>query len=854
MFPVMMRLSRRWVLLLLCLGLSIVTSYASIGGTVTNVDRQPVAGASVVAYNGDHQMLAFATTDGEGRFLLASEKTARTAYLTISLLGYSAQTVRVRDGQTALSVTLQYNKVELREVVVKAKPIHQDNDTTRYFVNAFADGHEKTVEDLLKKLPGIDVGDDGSISFKGKPISKILLDHTDMFGENYKTASRTLSPQVVGSVEAINHFQENRILHKVKRSDDVVLNLTLKNHQALQKPNGRVSLGGGLTDRYDVNANLLTLNSKVKLYDAASLSNVSGADLLSTDDLDSYCPVGEVDDYTHLFSDRDNIRYAERKSQSNSLNVVLQPSSALTFNEQLIVEGNSRQSSNHETIRYIAQDIMRNRSTLLKSRPVTLNNNVAAKWDAGPNTLVELSNKVLHTDSYTDNRFTDDAVDDYRLRNRNTYVRNGLRVSHALANHAALVAEAANVVNDGRETFGYGTPLQLADGNAPVSQNLKGSRVDNLLSAKYLRRWRAWDYDVTLGYRHRYDKLTDSGSANTGQRAVEREQLAYLQANATCSLGCFKVEAGALMGYWRQAMEATSLGATTFRKLKLMPQLTVDYEIKHHHLSASCSYEPLPMDPTDYLTRHTDELQTTVAAPCYDHHAADLKLSSSYVFTPSLNTLLMAIYDYTLSSSQFVYDYRVSPAQELCVPTSLMSEKRHFALLSLNHYVDALRHGVKLTANYNAQQYHNIMDEGGTQAVTCTTLSATASVRSSFSGAVNYMVGGRYLRSSYDRQWVGATHADSYSFFQELTLRCGKLLAKMSLDEHFLGKEHDCYLFLTPDIQYSLPKQRVTFTLSAYNALNRKCINEMTLSDTYSREFRQTIVPAQYLLTIAFRY
>ena len=88
-------------------------------------------------------------------------------------------------------------------MVVKAKPIHQDNDTTRYFVNAFADGHERTVEDLLKKLPGIDVSDDGSISYKGKPISKILLDHTDMFGENYKTASRTLSPQIVGSVEAI---------------------------------------------------------------------------------------------------------------------------------------------------------------------------------------------------------------------------------------------------------------------------------------------------------------------------------------------------------------------------------------------------------------------------------------------------------------------------------------------------------------------------------------------------------------------------------------------------------------------------------------------------------------------------
>lgn len=850
----MLPFSRRLVAFMLCLGLSVVTSRASVGGTVTNADRQPVAGASVVAYNADHQMLCFATTDGQGRFLLANEKTAHTAYLTVNLLGYSAQTVRAQDGQTDLSVTLQYNKVELREVVVKAKPIHQDNDTTRYFVNAFADGHERTVEDLLKKLPGIDVGDDGSISFKGKPISKILLDHTDMFGENYKTASRTLSPQIVGSVEAINHFQENRILHKVKRSDDVVLNLTLKNHQGLQKPNGRISVGGGLTDRYDLNANLLTLNDKVKLYDAASLSNVSGVDLLSTDDLDNYEPLEEVDDYTHLFADRENIRYAERKSKSNSLNLVLQPSSALTLNEQFIAQDNSNQSSNQETIHYITQDITRNRTASLKNRPLALNNNISLKWDAAKNTLVELHNRVLHDNRRTDNRFTEEAASDYRLRNRNTYVDNTLCVSHSLTDRSALVVEAQNLVNDGRESFGYGAPAQLADGRAAIRQLLKGTRVANSVSAKYLRRCRRWEYDLTLGYRHRDNKVTDSGANATAQRSDDREQLAYLQANATCSLGLLKIETGALLGYWSQAMETTALGNRTFRRLKLMPQLTLDYELKHHHFSASCTYEPLSMDPNDYLTRHIDERETTAAASRFAYRTADLTLASTYIFTPTISTLLMATYDFTLSTHHFVYDYQLSPTEELSVPTALMSERRHFALLALSHYFDALRHGVKLSANYNAQQYHNIMDEGGTQAVTCATLSATAQVRSSFAGPVNYVVGGRYLRSDYRRQWVGATHADSYSLFQELNLRWGRFLAKVALDEHLLGKHHDCYLFLTPDIQYVLPKQRVTFTLSAYNALNRKHINEMTLADTYSCEFRQAIVPAEYLLTVSFRY
>ncbi len=229
-------------------------------------------------------------------------------------------------------------------------------------------------------------------------------------------------------------------------------------------------------------------------------------------------------------------------------------------------------------------------------------------------------------------------------------------------------------------------------------------------------------------------------------------------------------------------------------------------------------------------------------------------MTSSYMFTPSLGTMLMAMYMFTKSNNNYIYHYEISQDMEMAIPTALGDSKRHLGILSFTHYSDALRHGLRLSANYSSLDYENMVGSLTPHAVNSSSFTSKLSVKSSFSSPVNYMVGGRYGLSSYHREGSGKFTAYNYSFFQELDAKAGNLKAKLSFDEHLLGKSHKFYLFISPNIKYEWKRYNVSLSLSAYNILNHGNINEYLLTDIYSREYEQQIAPAYYLISVSFRY
>ena len=249
MFLKIKRIPKSFLIIILIFQFGILTAYAGIKGTIRDNEGSPLAGATIVVCDNNNKMITYTTSGSDGTFNIEMELSNQAYYLVVRLIGFLKEKVTINGNDDNINVILSQDNVSLKEVVVKASPIRQVNDTTRYVVASFMDGHEKNVEELLMKLPGIDVSENGNITFKGKSISKILLDNSDMFGSNYKTASRTIPPQFVSTIEAINHYQENRQLKGVQTSDDVVLNLSLRSDMKLQKPVGQINLGGGIENR-----------------------------------------------------------------------------------------------------------------------------------------------------------------------------------------------------------------------------------------------------------------------------------------------------------------------------------------------------------------------------------------------------------------------------------------------------------------------------------------------------------------------------------------------------------------------------------------------------------------------------
>ncbi len=144
----------------------------------------------------------------------------------------------------SVSVMLDGKPIVIREVTVKAPPISQWGDTLTYRVENFADIQDKTIGDVLRKMPGIEVADGGEIRYQGEPINKFYVEGTDLLGGRYGLATNNISHRDVQSVELMENHQPVRALRDVVHSDNAALNLRLK-QEAKARWVGTAELGAG---------------------------------------------------------------------------------------------------------------------------------------------------------------------------------------------------------------------------------------------------------------------------------------------------------------------------------------------------------------------------------------------------------------------------------------------------------------------------------------------------------------------------------------------------------------------------------------------------------------------------------
>ncbi len=166
----------------------------------------------------------------------------------------------------------------LEEVIVKAdkKSMLFNGDTVTYNVKSFLTGDENKLQEVLKKMPGIDVDDQtGKVSYKGKEVETINLEGDNLFGKKYTTATKNINVNMVEKVQAIDHYYENPLLKGLGNNDKVALNLVLKKgNRGLV---GDLSLGLGNIDKKiaaDVSYNLLDITKNIKSYATLSYNNI----------------------------------------------------------------------------------------------------------------------------------------------------------------------------------------------------------------------------------------------------------------------------------------------------------------------------------------------------------------------------------------------------------------------------------------------------------------------------------------------------------------------------------------------------------------------------------------------------
>jgi hypothetical protein len=252
---------------------AIFSQKVTLTGFVKDSLQNPLPYANVISKPKDvSKNLQFAISDNEGYYkLILTEGDSIT--ISISYLGYKPldyNFVALKD--TKKDFILQQSSEQLDEVVIEM-PVTVRGDTTIYKTSTFIDGSERKLKNVLKKLPGVEVSKNGSVTVQGKKVTKMLVDGKKFFGGNSKLAVENIPADAVGNIEVIDNYNEVAFLKGLSDSDDMAMNIKLKE----DKKNfvfGDIEAGKGNDDFYKTSANLFYYSPETNVNFIGNINNI----------------------------------------------------------------------------------------------------------------------------------------------------------------------------------------------------------------------------------------------------------------------------------------------------------------------------------------------------------------------------------------------------------------------------------------------------------------------------------------------------------------------------------------------------------------------------------------------------
>lgn len=209
--------------------LSISAQNQITGSIVQASDNSPISGANILIKDANGKILAYSASAPDGRFSIRLSSTSEKLYINATMISYKPYSAPLLPDGKPIVIRMEEGLLQLQEVTVKADRIRENGDTVTYYVNSFAQKQDKTIGDVLKHMPGIDVAKSGKIQYQGIDINKFYIEGNDLLGGKYGIATNGISYDDIGAVEVLENHQPMQVLRGLSFSDQAAINLKMKN-------------------------------------------------------------------------------------------------------------------------------------------------------------------------------------------------------------------------------------------------------------------------------------------------------------------------------------------------------------------------------------------------------------------------------------------------------------------------------------------------------------------------------------------------------------------------------------------------------------------------------------------------
>ena len=878
---------KKYILIYFVFIFSTITISQTINGTVQNSNNKLLNSTSVTVFlkKGTNEEVVDYKVIYNGVFSFKIKDNYKSLTLLIQAFGYKKSELKIEN----ISVKKQYdfqinlNKdsiISLKEVIIKTnKRFTVKKDTILFNVEAYKDGTERKVVDIIKKLPGIEVNQKtGKIKYNGKFIETVLLEGDDLFGSNYSIGTNNINIDILKGVEAIDKYSKNPLLKGIENSDKVVLNLLLKNKQLDISGNSEVGLGV-ISDKIanDINANIIAITKKNKNFSTFSYNNV-GNNLTPFNYSDSNINIENYDDEAlkapKVISELSiNERFDENRS---------------TINNQLFSNLNHLVNINKKTklkanIFYLNDKITNNQ--LIKNS-IFIDNNSITTFDS-----ISLLKKPVHFQSdfnikYLPNKSS--SLDyDFSLKNeeirtpttivsnnsnfnsnletKNLFLKQDLVYTKKTKNNNAYQVILKNATNDLKQHYNISSSNSFGS-----SQNNKSKKNYTEFSSVFFGKDKndnkyKFIFGGLLNHLDFQSKLEDTPS-NLAPSNQSINNINYFTKSVTSSFDySFKIKKWSF----------NPLISINLVNQKLENGIS-DIDIVQNNLLINSSFKTsFKINRVSFITSSISFDKKLNAERYLFENRILIDNRVSIANKPSLNlqesqNISLFYYNTNLYDQfQMNFGFNLNRLKGNFFSNAQINENTiqltYFFLpeynsnynfnFSIAKYLPFIASTIKVTSNYSINNFKNIINNSELRNNYSTNLVNNLFAKTSFNGILNFENNLTYYNSTSrnDTANIQFSNVSINNSFKTIVSSNNSWFSIFSLNYFSPNIENSKnYLFL--DSNFSYKKKKYTFGLTAKNILNIKNFEEIQITDFSTSVYQSDILQRYFLIDFTFNF